>query len=166
MPPSVRQTDAASALGEFTLPPMLREAVNVLGIHGVVDRSADGRPSQEDELSLALASMWPDAPAAPVDRRPDGHIAAPVAATAANPRFMVIPQVTRGMARRATAPPTEEPRPQPAAKRGRRQGGKRNPSTPPGADTGGTSPELAPPAPTARTNMEANEARTTATAPA
>ena len=57
MPPSVRQINAASALEEFTLPPMLREAAKVSGIYGVVDRSADERPSQEDELSLALASM-------------------------------------------------------------------------------------------------------------
>lgn len=47
VPPSVRRIDAALALEEFTLPPMLREAVNVLGIHGVVDRNAKRRRSRE-----------------------------------------------------------------------------------------------------------------------
>ena len=85
MPPSVRQIDAASALEEFTVLPMSREAVKVLGIHGVVDRSADGRPRQEHELSLDLASMRPDAPANPVDCGPDDNIAALIDSTAANP---------------------------------------------------------------------------------
>ena len=88
VPPSVRQIDAAWALEEFTLPPMLREAVNVLGIRGVVDRSADGRPGREDELSLALACMWPDGLTTPVDPAglgPDDHVAAPVDSTAAIP---------------------------------------------------------------------------------
>ena len=91
VPTSVQQIDAAWALEEVTLPPMLREAVNVLGIRGVVDRSADGRPSEENELSLAIASMWPDGLTTPVDPAglgPDDHLAA---STAANPRFVVIP---------------------------------------------------------------------------
>eukprot|EP00903_Cladosiphon_okamuranus_P021321 g19591.t2 len=114
--PSVRRIDAAWALEEFTLPPMLCEAFNAVGVRGVVNRTADCRHSQEDELSIALASRWVDDTfAAPVD-----------GAAAAPPRFVVTPAVTRCMARRATAPlppqlRTEEtPDPPPARSRRRR----------------------------------------------
>ena len=50
VPPYVRRIDAAWVLEEFTSPPMLREAFHVLGVYGVLQRNADKRKSQEDDL--------------------------------------------------------------------------------------------------------------------
>lgn len=61
VPPTVRRIDAARALEEFTLPAMLREVVNVLGVYGVVNRDADKRDGLESMLSIALANLWVDA---------------------------------------------------------------------------------------------------------
>ena len=67
----------------------------------MVERGDDRRPSQEDELPIALAGMWPDPTDPPANRTvtdPSDDIAAPVDSTVANPRFVVIPRVTGGMA--------------------------------------------------------------------
>lgn len=53
IPPTVRRIDAAWTLEEFTLPALLREAVHVLGVYGVVDRNADYRDSTEEALTFA-----------------------------------------------------------------------------------------------------------------
>ena len=69
VPPSVRRMDAAWVLEEFTSPSMLQEAFHVLGVYGILQRNADKRKTQEDDLLLSLASLWLDAAdeAAPVD---------------------------------------------------------------------------------------------------
>ena len=83
---------------------MLREAVNGLGIYGVVNTTAEPRRSLEEELSIALAGLWPEPePMNAIHSRIAPVV--PASATVEKPRFVVIPRVTRGMARRAAPPP-------------------------------------------------------------
>ena len=111
VPPTVRRIDAAWALEEFTLPAMLREAVSALAVCGLVDTRADRRPDMDEDLAVALAHLWLEPAASPGDD--GGETAAPLEnAGAKTPRFVVIPRVTRGMARRA-APPAPPPPPPP-----------------------------------------------------
>lgn len=83
-------------------PGMLREAVNSLTIHDVVDRQADQRCSMEDELSIALANLW-------LERPHDAAMEETVPVE--DPRFVVIPRVTRGMACKTAPLPVETPPP-------------------------------------------------------
>lgn len=97
----MRRTDAARALEEFVLPPLLREAFHILCVHGVVQRDTEQRTPIADDLLLSLASLWPEdtAVAATTD---DGPVEPP--------RFVVTPAVTRGITRRAAGPPPALPR--------------------------------------------------------
>lgn len=51
---------------------MLREAVSAFGIYGVVDTLADQRPSMDEELSVALASLWLEPMEAPDEAKAAG----------------------------------------------------------------------------------------------
>lgn len=110
VPPTVRKTDAAWALEEFTLPPMLREVVNSLGVHGVVKRHEDIRKGIEEEL-LDLANLW----------FASTNVVAPIDTTLLQkPRFEVTPAVTRSASRRSRmqtlpAAPSEPPTTTPPA---------------------------------------------------
>lgn len=106
VPPTVRRIDAAWVLEEFTLPAMLQEAVSALGVYGEADTRADQSPRVDEELSMALASLGLEPAEAPSKeaRAPEGNeaTAAPTEdAGVEEPRFVVIPRVTRGMARQA-----------------------------------------------------------------
>eukprot|EP00903_Cladosiphon_okamuranus_P016079 g14843.t1 len=60
IPPTVRRSDAAWALEEFTLPPMLCEVFSALQVHGILSTIADARTSLEEDLLCSLYDVFED----------------------------------------------------------------------------------------------------------
>ena len=88
VPPTVRRCDAARVLEEFSLPPMLREVLNLFRLQAVTLGAAEGEATakgdQEGELSIGLACLQID---------DDSGTTAPATAKfqAGLPRFKVTP---------------------------------------------------------------------------
>lgn len=84
-PPTLQRRDASQAVEEFSLPPVLREVLNLSGIHGVIEQHSDGTRGVDDELLLVLASLDLDSDlsaAALEDTRPKNKL-----------RFRVTPMI-------------------------------------------------------------------------
>eukprot|EP00752_Nemacystus_decipiens_P008157 g7296.t1 len=116
IPPTVRRTDAARALAEFTLPPMLREVFSTLAVYEIISTSQETRSTLADDLLSSLHDVFGNTTEAAVDT------------ALQEPRFVVTPAVTRRTARRSQPPPVpprESTERAPAETPGHRQGGRR-----------------------------------------
>ncbi|CAB1114741.1 unnamed protein product [Ectocarpus sp. CCAP 1310/34] len=134
IPPTVRRTDAAWALEEFTLPPMLREASSTLEVYGIAPTTMDPRNSLADDLLFSPHDVFADTTEAAADT------------ALQEPRFAVTPAVTRRTTRRGQPPPRPPApppwrEPGPAGTQGRRQQGSRKGKGPARTPTSPAGPE-------------------------
>lgn len=102
VPRTLRRTDAARLLEDFTLPPMLQEIFLTLGIDEIAKRHAGTDDTTEEELLLGTASL---------SLEPDGEVTALGSDSQRRPpRFKVTPAVLRSATRRIRNDATVQPR--------------------------------------------------------
>lgn len=97
-PRSLRRSDVAKILEEFTLPPMLREVLNLLSLQNIVQ--TDTREEEQD-LLIGLASLQLDTMEITTDTR-DPHEVAMAITSSPNtpPKYKITPAVLRSAIRK------------------------------------------------------------------
>ncbi|CAN0166915.1 unnamed protein product, partial [Ectocarpus fasciculatus] len=97
-PRSLRRSDVAKILEEFTLPPMLREVLNLLSLQNIVQ--TDTREEEQD-LLIGLASLQLDTMETTTDTR-DPHEVAMAITSSPNtpPKYKITPAVLRSATRK------------------------------------------------------------------